>query len=145
MIKLLTSAFFILISITISAQINEIAYIPKTQEGSLIVQQSEETAKIIDLYTLKKQSDKGIKGYTINIFSDSNQGSKEGALKARARFINRFDDVKVDIRFNSPFYRVYVGKFYTKTEARKFLGEMLYLFPNAYIVPEYYDIPDSIE
>ena len=115
-------------------------------KGTLVVHQTPETKKVLELYTLQKQNDRGIKGYTINIFRDSGQDAKERALQARSRFINVFDDVPVEVKYNAPFWIVYVGKFYTKSDARKFMKEMEYLFRNtAYIAPEYYDIPDNIE
>lgn len=125
-------------------------YTPNNQESELTINQSEATAKVMELYTQQRQlSNKGLKGYSINIFTDSSDefhDAKKGALNARAKFRNAFDNIPVETKYNAPFWRVYVGKFYTKSDARQFLNKMQYLFPNtAYIVPEHYEIPEFIE
>jgi len=142
---LLSILFFTIIVFTLKAQsfVDDLET-PVPNQGTVNIFQDYSIKKTSELFSYyKSKSYKGIRGFRINIFSDSGQGAKEDAIKARARFIDYFGNTDVNIQYDAPFWRVYAGKYLVKSDARRSLGKMSGQFPNAYIVPYYFDLPDE--
>lgn len=83
-----------------------------------------------------------IPGYRIQIYFDSGNNSKKGALNAKALFITKYPDVEAYIIFQEPYYKVRVGDFRTKMEAEGFLKIINADFPNAYRVNDKINYPE---
>lgn len=75
-------------------------------------------------------------GYRICIFSGTGQKARDNANQARARFLSKYEKIKIYNVFKFPFYKIYVGDFRTRSEAIKFLKQIEYDFPDAYIIPD---------
>ncbi|NBC83707.1 MAG: hypothetical protein GVY19_10030 [Bacteroidetes bacterium] len=117
---------------------------PQPGEGEIHIYQDYQIRKVTELYSEYRSDSKGFRGYRINIFSESGQGAREKAIEARSKFINHFDDTEVYLEPDSPWWRVYVGKFYIKSDAQKFLEKISHIFPeDAYIVPYYFNLPEE--
>lgn len=88
---------------------------------------------IIDL----KKDIKYIDGFTVQVYTGT---SKEQANAARAEVYNILPDSKPEQVYNSPNFKVKVGKFYTRREALKTLAELKSKFPAPIIIPERFSI-----
>jgi hypothetical protein len=73
-----------------------------------------------------------VSGYTIQIYSGQN---KEDANNAKKR-LSEVLDVKADLQYVQPKFRVKVGSYFTALEAQKDLIILKRFFPNAILVPE---------
>jgi len=102
-------------------------------QGKVQIKQDAAISNMVNLHVSLMKDLKGIKGYRVCIYYNSGQEARSGADQERAKFISRYDDVDSDKVFESPFWKVYVGNFRTKSEALKFRERIRYDYPNAFI------------
>ena len=96
-------------------------------EGTIKVQSN---ASIKQLVAKKRAYNKNlneVKGYKIQLF----YGSEKGAIKVREEFNSVFPDIRSELKFNSPDWKVWAGSFKTKLEADRVLAEIKEGFPSA--------------
>lgn len=70
-------------------------------------------------------------GYRIQIMNSS---SREGVYEKKAEVYGHFSDFKGYIVYDQPYYKLRIGDFKTKLEARKYLDEIIQVFSTAFIV-----------
>jgi hypothetical protein len=84
----------------------------------------EASSEITSLVTGHISSNKVIdgkqKGYRVQIFFDSGNNSKQQAINVQNEFASRYPKVSSYVLFKEPNFRVRVGDFRTRTEARGF-------------------------
>lgn len=69
-------------------------------------------------------------GYRIQVFDDNNvRTAKQEAQNRRLQIMSRFPDLNAYISFNSPYWRVKVGDFTTRSEAEAVMAEIRQQFP----------------
>jgi len=102
-------------------------------QGAVRINQNNDISNLVALHVSLMRNNKGIKGFRVCIYYNSGQEARSGADQERAKFISRYEDVSSDKVFESPFWKVYVGSFRTKSEALKFLERIRYDYPNAFI------------
>lgn len=105
-----------------------------SEGGNITILQHEDIVKIIDKHLLEESKLKGIIGYRIRIYSNSGKQARIDGPKIQASFISMYEGVKTYYSFDSPFYRLYVGDFRTRSEAMKFLKEIEREYPDAFII-----------
>ncbi len=115
--------------------IDVFAYLQETSynQGTVRIQQDKSITEFVNLHLALMRDMKGIKGYRVCIYYNSGQEARARADQERAKFISRYEDVSSDKVFESPFWKVYVGNFRTKSEAMKFLERIRYDYPSAFI------------
>jgi hypothetical protein len=84
----------------------------------------------------------GIRGYRISIYFGSGQDSKKTAELTRANFLTKYSNVNCHIKWEYPYFKVYVGDFRTRSEAQKFLNEISYNYPDAFIREDIVQFPE---
>lgn len=77
-------------------------------------------------------------GYRIQILSTS---SLAEAKNVKAQFLSTFD-IKAQIEFESPNYKVRVGNYGNRFDANSDLQEVLTFYPNAFIVKDLISIDE---
>ncbi len=97
--------------------------------GKVAIVQSEDIARLVDRHIYEESKKKGIVGYRIRIFSNSGSHARKEGERYNGRISKRFDDIKTYFNFDSPFYRLYVGDFRTRSEAMKFLKKIEQNYP----------------
>lgn len=75
-------------------------------------------------------------GYRIRIFFDNKQDARKASLESEVRFRRLFPGYNTYRTFQNPFFKVTVGDFRTKVDARKALQKIVRVFPSAFIVKE---------
>lgn len=97
------------------------------QEGSLHIEQDN---KITDLVNLYKAADEIAGYYRIQIYFGSLAKAQEIKSKAEGDFPGWFSEIK----FESPSYRVRIGKFKNKLDAERKLQEVRLKYPAAMLL-----------
>jgi len=110
----------------------------ESESGGIVkIVQNESITNVLLLHLEAQRKSNQKNGYRICIFADSGQEANRKAENVRSVFMSMYRDIRPYKTFNSPFYRVYVGDYKTKSKAMKFLKTLERNFPNAYIV---YDV-----
>ncbi|MFZ5999871.1 MAG: SPOR domain-containing protein [Bacteroidota bacterium] len=76
---------------------------------------------------------KFVDGFTIQIYSGQN---REEANNTKKKMTEEFADMKADLQYLQPKFRVKTGNYFTRLEAQKDLLRLKRGFPNAILVPE---------
>lgn len=84
---------------------------------------------------------KKVNGYRIRIFFDNKRESRQESEAIERRFRTLFHGYNTYRSFSSPFFKVTVGDFRTKTEANAALREIKPSFPSAFVVKERFRFP----
>ena len=80
---------------------------------------------------IKLNKEKGVMGWRLQIYSDT---EREKAQEVRIKFLQNFPEVKAYMSHKSPYFKVVIGNFYTKLQAKKVQNEIQSKY-NCYIVP----------
>ena len=88
-----------------------------------------------------KNSKARISGYRVRIFFDNKQNSRGASEAAMRRFQGAFPGIPAYRSFSSPFFKVTVGDFRTKSEASQMLHSLKGMFPSAFIIKENINFP----
>ena len=120
-------SFFSLSSLFVTAQ-NTIPVSDKISVSSSV-----DIAKLIDFHKQKNENTDEVKGYRIQITSN-NDRSKIYAL--RSEVYSKFSDIKNYLEYDQPYYRLRIGDFKTRLEARSYLEKVIQHFPSAFIVSD---------
>jgi SPOR domain len=84
----------------------------------------------IDRFNLTRRF---VDGYTIQIYSGQ---KKEDALSASKKLVDAYPELKSNIQYQQPKFKVTVGKYFTRLEAQKDLLRLKRLFSSTILVPE---------
>ena len=90
---------------------------------------------------INKNKDRSISGYRVRIFFDNKQNSRTSSEAAVESFKKCYPGIRTYRTYQSPFFKVTVGDFRTKSEAMALLKSVKYLFPAAFIVKENINYP----
>ena len=87
---------------------------------------------------------KGIPGYRVQIFLDSGNQARILMQRARAEFEKKYPHVRWYEDYHEPNFRLRVGDFRTRLDARRFLEQIVADYPpgQAYIVVDNINFPD---
>lgn len=142
----IVSMFFVAVMGLVNGQstgtVFDILESEKNYEGEVSIHQDDNVEYLVLQYlqTLKRRTT--IPGYRINIFRDSGGAARKEALNCKAGFISKYNKYSAEYKYESPFHKVYIGDFRTKSEAVKVLEEIKHSFPNAFIRPYQINLPD---
>lgn len=101
-----------------------------SQEGMV---QIEQDGRIDQLLAIKKnlnRTDYGEKRYRIQIYN----GTLLGAREEVARFKEVFPTLTCEIRFETPNYKVWAGKYRTKLETERYLALIRKSYPYSFML-----------
>ena len=96
------------------------------QEGVIRINKSIEIERVL---TLKKELNENTPFIKIQIYS----GNRLDAEKALLGYEGGFPDQFSELKYETPNYKVWVGKFRTRLEADRELVKVKALFPNAFL------------
>jgi hypothetical protein len=96
-------------------------------EGTIKVQSNERIKLLVAKKRTYNKNLKTVKGFKIQLF----YGSEQGAIKVREEFNSVFPDIRSELKFISPDWKVWAGSFKTKLEADRTLAEITEGFPSA--------------
>ena len=151
MLKKGTFAFLFLLSLTFTGNLPAQQISPdvftwiesrKPGQGTVHITQDNNIRDLVNLHVSQQRRINGISGFRICIYLGSGQEARKETELVRAKFISQHEDVKCYPKFEYPYWKVYVGDFRTKSEALKFLKEIEYIYPDAFIRQDIVAFPD---
>ena len=83
-------------------------------------------------------------GFCVQICFESGSNSREKAEQARRTFLSKYPKSSAYVSFKEPNFRVRVGDFRTRAEARGFREEILAEFPQSFVVKDEIKYPKHI-
>ena len=105
----------------------------QNNEGSLDVIQDSRVNELQEKHIQFNEVVNTISGFRVNIFFQSGNNSKNMANQIRAKFAEKYPDIPAYIVFEEPNFKVKVGDFRTRVEARGFLEKIKIDFPDAFV------------
>ena len=96
------------------------------QDGKVIINMDTTLIKLIEL---KKELNSEIEKYKIQIFS----GERNVAENIIIEYKILFKDSVATIQYEAPNYKIWIGNYYTLTEAEREILEIRKKYPNAFI------------
>lgn len=100
------------------------------QQGKINIQQDPKLARLVEV---KKELDKteNTEGYyKIQIYN----GSLDGAKKAETNFKALYPEWPCNVTFETPNYKVKVGRFESRLDADRYLIELKKNYPEAFLI-----------
>ena len=90
---------------------------------------------------IERNKDKRMTGYRVRIFFDNKQNARNASEAAMSRFQSAYPGHGVYRSFASPYFKVTVGDFRTKSEAMQMMRRIKADFPSAFVVRENINYP----
>ena len=75
-------------------------------------------------------------GFCVQICFESGNNSREKAEKTRMMFLSKYPQVSAHVSFKEPNFRVRVGDFRTRSEARGFREKIMFDFPSSFVIKD---------
>ncbi|MGB1315900.1 MAG: SPOR domain-containing protein [Chitinophagales bacterium] len=125
--KYLIVALFTFFSVFSNAQ-NSISISDK-----VILNSSVNLERTIDLHKQKNGQTDDVAGYRIQITSNNDRTK---IYNLRSAVYQQFPDIKNYLKYEQPYYRLRIGDFKSRLEARKYLEKVIQYFPSAFIVTD---------
>ncbi|WP_224485052.1 SPOR domain-containing protein [Robertkochia aurantiaca] len=127
--RILTCFAFVAFNLVLCQSVKAQTSADKTvQDASVSIEQDERLTRLIEMK--KKINKKDEKRYRIQIYN----GTLKDAQEALKEFRKAFEDLPSDITFETPNYKVRVGKFRNRLEADRYLLEVKKEFPSAFLL-----------
>ncbi len=82
-----------------------------------------------------------IEGYRIQIFFDSGANSRLNAESTKQKFSAKYPEVPVYLTYKEPNFRVRVGDFRNRAEARGFYHKIFNEYPNSFVIKDEIKLP----
>ncbi len=115
------------------------AYLANAQnlhEGKKEVIQDSRIDELVEKHIKVNEIANTIPGFRINIFFQSGNNSKTNANQAKTNFITKYPEVEAYVVFDEPNFKVKVGDFRTRMEARGFVEKIKADFPDAFVIKD---------
>ncbi len=101
------------------------------QVNNAVISSDFNLANDIDLHRQKNEMTDEIKGFRIQIISDSDRSK---VYQQKAKVYQYFSKYKSYLKYVQPYYKLRIGDFKTRLEARAYLEKVIKVFPSAFIV-----------
>lgn len=118
--------FFGLGNLLLVAQQNTIHLSPKVQISS-----KTNLAQLMELHHNKNEATDYATGYRIQIASNNDRSK---IYNLRSQVYQQFPQIKNYLKYDQPYYKLRIGDFETRLNARHYLEQVIQHFPSAFIV-----------
>ncbi len=117
-----------------------ISFAQKTNEKPEIIQ-DEKIDELLSKHLKVNEISNTISGFRINIYFQSGNNSKTNAYQFKTNFSIKYPDVQVYVVYEEPNFKVKVGDFRNRMEARGFLQKIKLDFPDAFVIKDQINFP----
>lgn len=117
------------------------AKISLSQHNNIRFIQDDRVDELISKHIEANRIQQNIPGFRINIFFQSGNNSKANANIVRLQFIEKYPSVEAYVVYEEPHFKVKVGDFRTRMEARGFLQQIKLDFPDAFVIKDMINFP----
>lgn len=142
--KLAFSVFFIVPIYTLSAfgqsenssvlKSSSDSLMPNLQVGIVNWNLPTGLSTLIESYKRENYKEQGIDGYRIQLFSDGGNNAKDRAQSLLDELVRNYPEVSSYLTYQQPNFKVRIGNFRTKAEARQFQTVLSQNYPGCFIV-----------
>lgn len=108
----------------------------------LPVRQDPRITDLLVRHTQINQRKRGIDGFRLEIYFNSDSKAREHAARVRNEFNLVFPDIPSYLLFQTPNFKVRIGDFRNKSEALKTKAYIASKYPNAFIVKDIIRFPE---
>ena len=126
---------------------NIIEVLNSTDSATKAIVRIHQDKRIDALMANKKAQGQQANGFRIQIFSSNLRTAKTEAFKVEQTIRESYPDLAVYVNYTSPFWKVRVGDFKSKSEAQSLKNQLVDSLPTLkseiYVVPEIINVPES--
>ncbi len=133
--------YFILLAIIFAISVKTFAQ----NTGKLDVVQDEKINELLSKHLKINEVINTIPGFRINVFFQSGNNSKTGAMQCKAAFTEKYPDIEAYVVYEEPNFKVKIGDFRTRMEARGFVQQIKMDFPDAFVIKDQINFPKISE
>jgi len=106
-------------------------------QGQVVVNAPGQLTNLMSKHIAANKLNTGkLQGFCIQICFESGSNSRERAEKYRMQFLSKYPKCGAYLTFKEPNFRVRVGDFRTRSEARGFREKILAEFPQSFVVKD---------
>jgi len=124
---------------------NILEQVQKPENGEVVIFQDMRINDLIYNHIEQNKRSGGVSGYRIRIYSNLGSGARDESQSIKARFYELFPDIPIYREYDSPYFKVYVGDYRSKTDALKDFNQVKRHFRSAFIVPDKINYPEFEE
>ncbi len=142
MIRILFVVIIGFVSLKVSAQnksgqdlLEKVTSKSESDEGSVEITQSLEIDDLVGIHLDMNKRAGGVDGFRIQLYLGSSNNAKKEASEVKAKVLSLFQDEKIYMMYEAPFWRVQVGDFRSKSESLDLYKRLKKEFPSCYPVP----------
>ena len=105
-------------------------------KGTVVINQSSAIRTLVGRHSLNEKTETVgdttfllMQGYRIQVFTDNNQRTARNEAEAKQQQIKNLFSVPTYVKYNAPFWRLYVGDYITYEEAFSMSNKIAEAFP----------------
>jgi len=109
---------------------------PSTGKGTVTIRQSSAIRALVGSRSvderIETEGDKSylvMHGYRVQVFTDNNQRTAKNEAETKEQEIKKLFNVPTYVKYNAPFWRLYVGDYTTYEEAFSMMYKIVEAFP----------------
>lgn len=137
--KLLLTIVFLLTSAGVRAQelvnIEGIEAVERALSPQIEVKETPEVELVMRAIDSRPRAERRTV-YAVRLFSDNSQNAGANAREAAARFSAAYEGIEPRVDYQTPYFRVTVGRFIDRTDAVALCGKVAGSFPKAFVIEE---------
>jgi len=107
-------------------------------DSALIITRDPKLVELIDKQKQENLEKQSMPGYRIQIYFG---GNRQKAAEIKVEFSNRHPEVSAYLTYQQPNYKVRVGDYRSRFEAKKLLSELEGQYPTTFVVPDDVRLP----
>jgi len=111
-------------------ELTELGIFSKEDFGQAKVYFNQE-AQLNDIIVSKVHTKKNRQVWRVRIYFGSGKNARSTAQSTRNSFVAKYPDIRADIDYPSPYFKVLVGSFKTRIEAESFRKKLGREYPNS--------------
>ena len=112
------------------------------KELALDVVQDKKIDWLLNAHQEAISRERGMPGYRVQVYMDSGNQARLRTQRSRAEFEKKYPDVNTYVDWDEPYFKLRVGDFRTRLDARRFLEKIKNDYQGAYIVVDRINFPD---
>ncbi|MEE4176133.1 MAG: SPOR domain-containing protein [Bacteroides sp.] len=112
-----------------------------SQQLQLDIRQDARIDQLLEAYKEVVSRERGFTGYRVQIYADAGNQSKLRTQRRKAEFDTKYPGVESYIIYDAPDFKLRVGNFRTRLDARRFLEKIARDYESAYIVVDRIEYP----
>jgi opacity protein-like surface antigen len=113
---------------------------PVSREGKVVIDQTQALSSAMNSH-IARNSGKRMVGYRVRIFFDNSKDARTRSENIAGGFKAQHPGIAVYREYENPYFKVTVGDFRTKEDARRFLAGIKGAYPSGFIVREKINYP----